>query len=178
MRRVRRARRSPSYDKVLADPACLVRAHLPANVVRAETQPRLAPTRTTSRGEGGAIIQSTGGSHGRVVRLVKLDVATAQRDRPSVVDSRSACAQLDSERVSLAWFALVRGLDEPVDITEPIRPGRATNPTATGRVARRAIGPWEDEVPRDGGPVNVQACAVVDVLQMTPQPVVVSALLA
>ena len=94
--------------------------------------------------------------------------------------------QPDDENVIDTWFALVLGVHDKVDVTVClVRPGRATNVTRTeclgGGTAREHLA-----IIRDGDPVSVQrelgqgarACAVVDVLQMAPQPMSVSSILA
>src|SRR5439155_21160319 len=68
----------------------------------------------------------------------------------------------DIELVIDAWFARVSGPNDKVDVTELVRPGRATNETGVGVTSD------VQHVRRDAGPVDVQACAVVCVLQMPP----------
>ena len=92
--------------------------------------------------------------------------------RGRVVDRgvRGIC-QADIELVVNSRFARVFGLNGKIDVTELVRPGRATDdPGARGlaRLGVRAGSPVNEEVPRNAGPVNVQACAMVDVLQVTP----------
>jgi hypothetical protein len=115
---------------------------------------------------------------------MELDVSPGQ----NVVSARIGKAwadHLNHERITtLAWFVVVSDLDGPGDLTGClVGRRRATNQTGPGWLARwidegGAIWKAAEEVSRDVGPVNVQVCAVIDVLQMTPQRVSVSSCLA
>src|SRR5207245_6326929 len=95
-----------------------------------------------------------------------------------VIDGNAELLEPDVERVINTWFSPVSGVNGKVDITVQVRPGRATNPTGTGplRVFVRRGLRVDLHVPRDAGPVNVQALAVSDarvvtvvvILQMAP----------
>ena len=84
--------------------------------------------------------------------------------------------QLDNELIIDAGFADVLRRDRPVDVTELVRPGRAANDAGAGRLVCLGVRARVSalDVRRDGEPVDVQVCAVVDVLQMAPQAVSVS----
>src|SRR5439155_20333779 len=68
----------------------------------------------------------------------------------------------DIELVIDAWFARVSGPNDKVDVTGLVRPGRATNETGVGVTSD------VQHVRRDAGRVDLQAYAVVNVLQMPP----------
>jgi len=93
--------------------------------------------------------------------------------RGRVVDDRAGgIRQDDVELVVNTWLSRIPGANGKVDVTKLVGPGRATDlPGAGGLVGRRvrtvaAIIP--KKVPRNAGPVNVQAGAVIDVLQVAP----------
>jgi len=88
-----------------------------------------------------------------------------------VDDSAGRIRQLDVELVVDPGFSCVFGANGKVNVTELVRPGRATDLPGTGglmglRVRAGAI--IDELIFRDTGPVNVQACAMVDVLQVAP----------
>src|SRR5207245_4938587 len=87
-----------------------------------------------------------------------------------VIDGNAKLLDPDVQRVITTWSSPVSGVNGKVDITVQVRPGRATNPAGTGplRVFVRRGLRVDLHVRRDAGPVHVQACAVVDVLQMAP----------
>ena len=99
---------------------------------------------------------------------MELDVPASQRVAQIAfgrIADYSGFAHLGDELVSVARVAVVRRPDEPVDITECVTPGRATDHTRSGWLVL-----WIDEweVRGGAGPVNVQSRAVADVLQMAP----------
>src|SRR5437899_4787972 len=121
---------------------------------------------------------------GRRVGLVELDVAAAGPGTSQRVvritlgrvhdDLRGAghdgLGQPDDEHVIATRLAGVLRIHAPVDVTIRVRPRGAADQAATPRLAClgiRGVVP-EVEVSRDAGPVNVQAGAVVDVLQVAP----------
>src|SRR2546428_1491748 len=125
------------------------------------------------------------GPRGRRVRLVELDVApstVARRARSRraqevgkalrgrVIDDQAGYGvpQPDVELIVDTGFTRVSGLHDEVDVTEQVRPGRAAHATGTGRPAFGGGARVHLQVRRDAGPVNVQARAVVDVLQVPP----------
>src|SRR5438876_9413066 len=152
-------------------------------VVREGTQasPKTSPADflTPRKGrEGGAITPEL--SHGRWVGVVELDVAAtgpraAQRviriefGRIEDVDGDDAgCRQPDDGLIVDARFACVSGEHDPIDVTVLVRPGCAANAAGTDRLAAGVGTRVHLQVRRDAGPVNVQARAMVDVLQMPP----------
>lgn len=87
------------------------------------------------------------------------------------IDGGAGLRQPNRECIIHTWLADVLGPHDKVDVTVQVRLGGATNVTGTGRLARLGVGARvavEVEVCRDAGPVNVQVCAVVVVLQMAP----------
>src|SRR6266705_2621545 len=127
------------------------------------------------------------GPRGRGVRLVELDIATtvgtrgarsrrAQEVEPAaalrgrVIEDHvgSGLPQPDVELVIDTGFPRVSGPHDEVDVTEQVRRGRTTNETCTDRPALGGGARAILQVCRDAGPVDVQARAVVDVLQMPP----------
>src|SRR5258708_29234591 len=140
-------------------------------------------------GHGSSLLQSgtrtSEGPRGRRVRLVELDVAAptvARRARSRraqevgkalrgrVIDDQAGCGvpQPDVELIIDPGFTRVSGLHDEVDVTEQVRCGRATNEAGTRRPALGGGARVHLLVCRDAGPVDVQAVAVVDVLQMPP----------
>src|SRR5258706_593089 len=116
------------------------------------------------------------GSRGRGVGLVELDVsAPGARAAQCVIqiefgriDDDAELRQPDDELIVDARFACVPGCDDPIDVTEQVRPRGAADEAGPSRPAV-GVGTRVDlHVRRDAGPVNVQAHAVVDVLQMPP----------
>ena len=88
---------------------------------------------------------------------MELDVAASQRVAQIAfgrIADYSGFAHLGDELVSVARVAVVRRPDEPVDITECVAPGRATDRTGMVWLVRRDIGRrlggWE--VRGDAGP--------------------------
>ncbi len=93
--------------------------------------------------------------------------------RGRVVDDRAGGIRQDEvELVVNTWFSRIPGANGKVDVTELVGPGRATDlPGAGGLVGLgvRAVATIiPKKVPRNAGPVNVQAGAVIDVLQVAP----------
>ena len=98
-------------------------------------------------------------------------VPSALRGRAVVDDCAGRIRQTDVELVVDSGFSCVFGANGKVNVTELVRPGRATDLPGTGglmglRVRAGAI--IDELIFRDTGPVNVQACAMVDVLQVAP----------
>src|SRR6266581_3482029 len=124
--------------------------------------------------QGGA--RTPEGSRGRGVGFVELDVsASGARAAQCVIGIVFGCIQNDAESrqpddelIVDARFASVPGRDDPIDVAEQVRPGRAANVTGTRRPAVGVVARVDLDVRRDAGPVDVQAYAVVDVLQMPP----------
>src|SRR6266436_8562184 len=148
-------------------------------VVREGTQasPKTSPADflTPRKGrEGGAITPEL--SHGRGVGVVELDVAaTGPRAAQRVIriefgriDNDAGLPQPDGELIVDARFACVSGYHEPIDVTVQVRPGCTANAAGTDRLAAGVGTRVHLEVPRDAGPVNVQARVMVLVLQMPP----------
>src|SRR6267154_1935524 len=133
---------------------------------------RLWPLAFHEQGRAGA----SEGSRGRGVGLVELYVsAPGARAAQCVIriefgriDDDAELRQPDHELIVDARFACVPGFDDPIDVTKQVRPRRAANEAGPGRPAV-GVGTRVDlHVRRDAGPVNVQADAVVDVLQVPP----------
>src|SRR5260221_3807167 len=135
----------------------------------ADRQPSL-----TLHGQGRA--RAPERSRGRGVGLVELDVAapgarTAQgviRIEFGRIDDDAGLRQADDELIVNARFARVPGLDDPIDVTDQVRPRGAADEAGSGRPAVGIRTRVDLHVRGDAGPVNVQADAVVDVLQMSP----------
>src|SRR6266403_817426 len=93
--------------------------------------------------------------------------------RGRVVDDRAGgIRQDDVELVVNTWFSRIPGANGEVDVTELVRPGRATDLPGTGGLVGLGVRAVAAIIPkvvaRNAGPVNVQACAVIDVLQVAP----------
>src|SRR5689334_17857278 len=154
----------------------------PTEAVLADARPSLRGSGPPADRASALILLAQGGagtpegSGGRRVGFVELDVSAAgARAAQGVirvefgrVDSYAGLRQPDDELVIAARFAVVPGGDDPVDVTEQIRPGRSTDEPGTGRLTVGARARVDLHVRRDAGPVNVQVHAVVDVLQMPP----------
>src|SRR5229473_716048 len=100
-------------------------------------------------------------------------VPSALRGRAVVDDCAGRIRQTDVELVVDPGFSCVFGANGKINVREcrVVGPGGATDFPGTGRLARLRIrtGAIIDElIFRDTGPVNVQACAMVDVLQVAP----------
>jgi len=93
--------------------------------------------------------------------------------RGRVVDDRAGgIRQDDVELVVNTWFSRIPGANGEVDVTELVRPGRATDLPGTGGLlglgVRAVAAIIPKKVSRNAGPVNIQAGAVIDVLQVAP----------
>src|SRR6266850_8124872 len=93
--------------------------------------------------------------------------------RGRVVDDRAGgIRQDDVELVINTWFSRIPGANGKVDVTELVGPGRATDLPGAGGLAglgvRAVAAIIPKKVPRNAGPVNVEAGAVIDVLQVAP----------
>jgi len=109
----------------------------------------------------------------RGTRCIRTQIVEgALRGRVVVDDAAGGIGQPDVELVVNSWFSRVPGANGKVDVTELVRPGRATDLPRTGGLVRlrvRAVAAIiPEKVPGNAGPVNVQACAVIDVLQVAP----------
>src|SRR5258706_10137222 len=115
------------------------------------------------------------GSRGRGVGLVELDVsASGARAAQCVIqialgriDDDAELRQPDDELIVDARFACVPGCDDPIDVTEQVRPRRAANEAGPGRPAVAFGTRVYLHRCRAVGPGKIQADAWVDVLQIT-----------
>jgi hypothetical protein len=92
------------------------------------------------------------------------------------VDELSVFLQADDELVIGIWLARVFGVHEKVDVPEVVRLGCTTDLTGPPQLSvavRREL--VDEDVGRDAGRVDVQACAFVDVFEMAPgRPILAS----
>jgi len=98
-------------------------------------------------------------------------VPSALRGRAVVDDRAGRIRQTDVELVVDPGSPASLARNGKVNVTELVRPGRATDLPGTGglmglRVRAGAI--IDELIFRDTDPMNVQACAMVDVLQVAP----------
>src|SRR5216117_3056642 len=101
----------------------------------------LRANRLTPPKQGGA--RTPEGSGGRGVGFVELDIAASgTRAAQGVIriefgriDDDAGLRQPDDELIVPARFASVSGCDDPIDVTEKVRPRRAANETGAGRLA-------------------------------------------
>ena len=119
------------------------------------------------------------------VRLLEVKFATAAAAGTAQRTVRVALGRVDElfifrqpndEFVIGIWLARVFGLHPKIDVPEVVRLGRTTDLTGPPELAV-AVG-WElvdEDVGRDAGGVDVQACAFVDVFEMAPgRPILAS----
>src|SRR5260370_6039588 len=111
-------------------------------------------------------------SRARSIRTQK--VRKALRCRVVVDDCAGGIRQPDVELVVNTRFSRVSGAHGKVDVRERrvVRPGRATDLPGTDGLAclrvRTVAAIIPKKVPRNAGPVNVQAGAVIDVFEVAP----------
>ena len=92
--------------------------------------------------------------------------------RRGVIDdkTRELASHTNVELVIDTGFAEILRANGKVDVTELVRPGiPADKPRASGLMVRSRSGTFVDElVGRNCGPMSIQACAVVVILEMAP----------
>src|SRR5258706_13213984 len=93
--------------------------------------------------------------------------------RTGLIDDCSRCRvrQPNVKLVVNTWFAEVFGPNGKVDVAKLVRPGCSTDAASACWLLCLGVNSCSlvnEEIPRNVGSMNVQACAMVDVFQMAP----------
>lgn len=108
----------------------------------------------------------------RRARSIRTQIVESALRGRVVDDCARGIGQDDVELVVDTWFSRVPGANGKIDVTELVRPGSATDLPGTHWLARfrvRAVATIiPEKVACNTGPVNVQACAVINVLEVPP----------
>src|SRR5260370_15881158 len=93
--------------------------------------------------------------------------------RTGLIDDCSRCRvrQPNVKLVVNTWFAEVFGPNGKVDVAKLVRPGCSTDAASARWLLCLGVNSCSlvnEEIPRNVGSMNVQACAMVEVFQMAP----------